>query len=100
MRHNAIANFSKYCTTPWKTICTELGLIVKIKGVIENSITLTLPDQPKPAPLLFYCLTPDDFTCQGRASGWERVNTDQLLLEWLLNNVREVVGYMFTKLTK
>ena len=54
MRHNAIANFSKYCTTPWKTICTVLESIVKIKGVIENSITLTLPDQPKSSPLLFY----------------------------------------------
>ena len=28
---------------------------------------------PKPASLLFYCLTPDDFTHQGRAFGWERV---------------------------
>ena len=43
MRHNAKANFSKYCTIPWKTIRTVLGLIVILK-VIENSITLTLPD--------------------------------------------------------
>ena len=37
-------------------------------------LTFLLPDQPKPSPLLFYCLTPDDFTRQWRASGWERVN--------------------------
>ena len=23
--------------------------------------------------VILLCLTPDDFTCQGRASGWERV---------------------------
>ena len=30
----------------------------------------------KPPPCYFtLCLMPDDFTCQGRASGWERVRT-------------------------
>ena len=28
----------------------------------------------KTTPLLFYCLTPDDFTRQGKASMWKRVN--------------------------
>ena len=41
--------------------------------------------------IILLCLTPDDFTCQGRASVSERVNTGQLLLEWLLNNVVEVL---------
>ena len=40
-------------------------------------LTFPLPDRPIPSPLLSYsveCLTPDDFTRQWRASGWERVN--------------------------
>ena len=40
-------------------------------------ITFLLQDWPKPVPLLFYCvyiITPDDFTRQWKASGWERVN--------------------------
>ena len=41
---------------------------------MANELILSLPDWPKPAPLLFYCLTPDNFTRQGRASGWERFN--------------------------
>ena len=44
-------------------------------------LTLSLPDQSKPVPLL--CLTPDDFTCQGRASGWERI---KIGLRDVLNN--------------
>ena len=51
---------------------------------------------PRPAKtgpfIILLCLTQDDFTCQGRASVSERVNTGQLLLEWLLNNVLEVMG--------
>ena len=41
------------------------------------ALTFPLPDRPKPFVILL-CLTPDDFTRQWRASGWERVNEDQL----------------------
>ena len=79
--------------------CT--GINSKNKRCHRKQHNFNPPRPAKTGPfIILLCLTPDDFTCQGRASGWERVNTDQLLLEWLLNNVREVVGYMFTKLTK
>ena len=42
---------------------------------------------PKPAKtnsfVILLCLTPDDFTHQGRASGWERVNWGPLGSEGL-----------------
>ena len=39
-----------------------------------SSLTLSLLDWPKLAPLLILlCLTPDNFTRQRRGSGWKRV---------------------------
>ena len=35
----------------------------------EWKLTLPLLERPKVATLLFYCLTPDDFTHQRRAPG-------------------------------
>ena len=44
----------------------------------EWKLTLPLLEWPKADTLLFYTstlsITPDDFTHQRRASGWERVN--------------------------
>ena len=38
-------------------------------------LTISLPVQPKlVAFVILLCLTPDDFTQQGRVCGWERVN--------------------------
>ena len=46
--------------------------------VSSSLITVVNPFLPRPTQtgptLLFYYLMPDDFTPQGRASGWERVN--------------------------
>ena len=45
----------------------------------ESSLWLGLRLRPRPAKtvpfVILLCLTPDDFTCQWRASGWERVKT-------------------------
>ena len=37
-------------------------------------LTLSFLDQPNCPFVILLCLTPDDVTHQGRASGWERVN--------------------------
>ena len=38
-------------------------------------LNLSSPRPAKTVPIvILLCLTPDDFTCQWRASGWERVN--------------------------
>ena len=52
-----------------------LNCIERILACLET-LTFSLPDRPKLSPLLLFllCLTPDDFTHQGRVSGWERVN--------------------------
>ena len=41
--------------------------------VFDALLILSFLDRPKQLPLLFHCLTPDDFTCQGIASRRERV---------------------------
>lgn len=46
-----------------------------LKENINIILTLPLLDRPKPVPLLLYCLTLNNFTQQGRTSGWESVNT-------------------------
>ena len=45
--------------------------------VYFNLILSSFPPRlAKTAPfVILLCLTPDDFTCQGRASGWERVKS-------------------------
>ena len=51
-------------------------MTIYIPSVTAAALTFPLPDQPKPSPLLLFllCLTPDDFTHQWRATGWEKVN--------------------------
>ena len=48
--------------------------VLEFAGNNHHWLTLSLPDQPKLVPfVILLCLTPDDFTHQGTASGWERV---------------------------
>ena len=51
-----------------------ISIFFLVQQVIDLRTTLSFLDWPKPAasPLLFYCLTPDNVTCQGKASGWEK----------------------------
>ena len=44
--------------------------IVTLNIWLSTFLSFSLPDRPKRSRLLFLlCLTPDDFNCQGRASG-------------------------------
>ena len=46
-----------------------------LPSVFSFSFNLSSPRPAKTVPfVILLCLTPDDFTCQWRASGWERVN--------------------------
>ena len=63
----------------------------------SSSLTFPLPVRPKPPPyVILLCLMSDDFTRQGRASGWERVKRYKLV--WLVNNITKQEGsYSFDK---
>ena len=47
---------------------------MNMRGVNYSEFNLSSPRPAKTVPfVILLCLTPDDFTRQGRASGWERV---------------------------
>ena len=50
------------------------GKALTVPICASSSLTLSLPDRILTVPfVILLCLTPDDFTHQWRASGWERV---------------------------
>ena len=76
-RKGAKIEVGKVFTLEWK------GFVVRESLRCLSPLTFSLPDWPKPSPLLFYCLMPDNFTRQWRASGWERVNWAYLPVNFL-----------------
>lgn len=69
---NQLNNIKPFSPRPAKTGLTSDNITrqgpLGGKGLIRPtvaffSLTLSLPERPKPSSLLFYCLTPYDFIC-------------------------------------
>ena len=58
----------------WNAISCILGEILNIIIILLTLSLLKRPAQTGSFNINLLCLTPDNFTRQGRASGWERVN--------------------------
>ena len=58
----------------YEVLCVSQVIKILIYCIVQMALlTIFFLDQTRSAPSLFYCLTPDDFTRQGRASileGW------------------------------
>ena len=53
----------------------QIALILMfLRSELNGNRSNAMSNLPKLVPLILYYITPDDFTHQGRASGWERVN--------------------------
>ena len=66
-------------------LCLPLGgKGLTVPSYPSSSLTFPLPDRPKPYSLLFYCLTPDDFTRHWRASGRVKKGLEKRILDSFL----------------
>ena len=68
------------------------GKPLSAKG-LTGAIHIPLhPVKTNPLPVvILHCLKPDDFTCQGRASGWERVNKKNNKVQLLTSKTLAVI---------
>ena len=74
----------------YEMTCLVTNMFSQISS-LAFTLTLSLLERPKADTfVILLCLTPDNFTCQRRASGWERVK----LLEFSWNQIFHV-QYLF-----